>query len=708
MKSNSELILHELIDRTIRFHQHLGKIKGQFFVDESKSKEKIGFISSYQECLNKILEVGIKVFNSDKSDDQKTTAIKNCIEKVRDLHTEKLSHLPRPSEPNELKRFNRIINEQISSFKNQGDKTVKPNEISIYMTEEIGEATYSEDPLFDFKSKKINDLIDQSGTNVEKYQGDNSKKAYHITIPRIDTFNPCRWPSLVHELGHHVMDKEYLDGKTIIESFEVSLSDSNKTFITNLQKIGGSEINIERWLTECWCDLFAASLMGPSFWFSQYSAFVFSCMFDHNKDYPFPAFRLYLIQKIFEKRLDNTLTTETKAIISDQYRLISSLDKTFEDSYEFRQLAHLFQTYFLHKFFTKPEGKFTLGPAQFNDSIQPLLIYVLGIKESTLRTLVEDLTKKLPIPSKRMESEEVIETFNSVQEIIQSACIYKATHLQVEINSILKSYDANSSDSTVKAMLMEYDKFDESILKSIQVTEWFSLFWKNFDIDKKKEHLDKIKNGPSKPRSSQLVDYEIYNAIKDKSLRIIPLIDPKQIGTTSIDIRLGTSFKYYYPNQFGIIDYIDSKTINSTEDSTKSIDLDFLESITLAPGQFLLGHSMEYLLLADELSGELDGRSSFARSGLEIHMTAGFVEPGFAGVLTFEFFNAGANSIKLYPGMRIGQMRFIPVNTPVETYRGKRDAKYKGLLTHHMGMQSRDEEIQIIKKELEKNASILK
>ncbi|MBN2612910.1 MAG: dCTP deaminase, partial [Bacteroidales bacterium] len=209
---------------------------------------------------------------------------------------------------------------------------------------------------------------------------------------------------------------------------------------------------------------------------------------------------------------------------------------------------------------------------------------------------------------------------------------------------------------------------------------------------------DKSKKATNDAFDNQYVDFEIYNKILNKELRIIPLINPKQIGTTSLDIRLGTSFQFYFPNQIGILDYTDNKSLDNTEQNTKTVDLDYLESITIAPKQFMLGHSLEYILLPDDLSAELDGRSSFARSGLQIHMTAGFVEPGFAGVLTYEFYNTGPNPIRLFPGMRIGQLRFIPVKKPAIPYSKKRDAKYKGLLSHNKGLQSKDEEVQIILK----------
>ena len=698
-------MLHEVIDRVIRFHQHLGKVKGEFFMDEERASDKILFLSSYEDCLIKIFEIAVKTFLSDKEETSKIETLASCVRKVNDLHIKKLGHLPRPSESNELKRFNRIINIQISAFKNEGTKNLLNDiGISIYMQERIGEETFS-DPLDDYKLESLNEFIKESGIEAEVFQRKKSTQSIHITIPRIDASNPCRWPTLIHELGHHVMDKKFTFDKDIFDHFVETLdSESKKQFVNDLN----TKISLQSWLTECWCDLFATALMGPSFWYSQYSAFIFSGIFVHTDEYPFPAFRLNLIYTILEKRLGNTLTAQTKETILEYSKVVDQLDKNFE-SYPFRYLFYLFQNYFTRNFFTIEEnGVVVLGPDQFNKLIQPLLKYTGDIKEEIIDVLVEDLKIKLPIPSKRKKPDEIVEEFNSVQEIIQAAWIYKSKFLSNELTEMIRSANlavttGDEIKQTFNTILNEYNKFDQSILKSIQVSEWFALFEENLDQGKRLKHIEAISVDKTSSISAQLVDFEIYKAIREKSLRIIPLMDPKQIGTTSIDIRLGTSFQYYYPNQFGILDFTDEESINSTQKSTKSVDLDYLKSITLAPGHFLLGHSMEYILLDDKISAELDGRSSFARSGLEIHMTAGFVEPGFKGVLTFEFFNAGSNPIRLFPGMRIGQLRFIPVNEPAEGYSKKREAKYKGMLSQHHGTQFNDEEVQIIKHELLKN-----
>jgi dCTP deaminase len=107
---------------------------------------------------------------------------------------------------------------------------------------------------------------------------------------------------------------------------------------------------------------------------------------------------------------------------------------------------------------------------------------------------------------------------------------------------------------------------------------------------------------------------------------------------------------------------------------------------------------MEYIKLPPYICANLEGRSSFARLGIEIHMTAGFIDPGFEGVLTLEIYNAGPSTVKLYPGMRIGQLRFEKTEIPEKTYDKKNDVKYKGFLEHNMSRQNFDYEVtQLIK-----------
>jgi len=207
-----------------------------------------------------------------------------------------------------------------------------------------------------------------------------------------------------------------------------------------------------------------------------------------------------------------------------------------------------------------------------------------------------------------------------------------------------------------------------------------------------------------------LVDHEIDELLKSDELKIIPLMysgqvikgkERNQLGTTSVDVRLGTSFQVFSPHQSGIIDFITQEGEAFFNESSKRIDLDFMDSITIAPRQFMLGHSMEYIKLPNSICGNLEGRSSFARLGLEIHMTAGFIDPGFEGVITFEIYNAGPTTIRLYPGMRIGQIRLEQNNEPRNKY-GQKNVKYKGLLEHNLSLQSKDIEVELIREYCDK------
>jgi dCTP deaminase len=640
------------------------------------------------------------------------------------LHKNELGHLPRPSEPNELKRFNRIINKQIEKFNEAIKKSPLNNknfhkEISIYTTEDFGEETFNGDPLMEFKKDRINNkLLSKGKFDTQKIDINSSEnESYHIKIPRIDAYNACKWPTLLHELGHHLLKKEFFGNNTIENHFVSFINNEENDFINDSKNI----INLNNWLLECWCDLFAASTMGPAFWYSQYSSFIFNGVYELVSDdtgkypYPFPAFRLKLIKRVLTHRLQNSLVDCGVSSMLTCEMLVSKLDTNFKNNQRWMRLFQLFEKYFLQNFFTKDNTKIFLGSEHFNEQIEPLLKYTKKIDKNVINSLLDDLKVNLPIPTKREKEEEIFERFNSVQDILLSAWIFRNSALKEDVFKKLdflkyESLQRIFEDKIIKA----FSFFDNNILKSIQVTEWVTLFEENVNIAKSNEFINEIKEyivarNKEKDKTEgkiinyQYVDFEIYNKLLSKELRIIPLINPTQIGTTSLDIRLGTSFQFYFHNQVGILDYTNKNSLENTEQNTKTIDLDFLESITIAPQQFMLGHSMEYILLPDDLSAELDGRSSFARSGLQIHMTAGFVEPGFAGVLTFEFYNAGPNPIRLFPGMRIGQLRFLPVQVPAIPYSKKRDAKYKGLLSHYKGLQSKDEEVQILFKAIKEN-----
>ena len=80
----------------------------------------------------------------------------------------------------------------------------------------------------------------------------------------------------------------------------------------------------------------------------------------------------------------------------------------------------------------------------------------------------------------------------------------------------------------------------------------------------------------------------------------------------------------------------------------------------------MLGQTLEWVELPDDLVARLEGKSSLGRLGLLIHSTAGYVDPGWKGNLTLELSNVANLPIALYFGMRIGQISFFRMSSPVE------------------------------------------
>lgn len=75
--------------------------------------------------------------------------------------------------------------------------------------------------------------------------------------------------------------------------------------------------------------------------------------------------------------------------------------------------------------------------------------------------------------------------------------------------------------------------------------------------------------------------------------------------------------------------------------------------------------------------------SSLGRLGLLIHSTAGYVDPGWKGNLTLELSNVARLPIALYHGMRIGQISYFAMSSPVERPYGTRSlgSRYQGQST---------------------------
>lgn len=157
-----------------------------------------------------------------------------------------------------------------------------------------------------------------------------------------------------------------------------------------------------------------------------------------------------------------------------------------------------------------------------------------------------------------------------------------------------------------------------------------------------------------------LSDRSIREEIDAGHIVIDPFV-PGFIQPSSVDLRLGNDFRVF---EYSTHRYIDP--LESGVDYTRASVVEDGDAFVLHPGEFALGTTLERVVLPSNIVGRLEGKSTLGRLGLMIHSTAGYVDPGWDGYLTLELANVSNLPILLYPGMRIGQISFTYMSTPVD------------------------------------------
>jgi dCTP deaminase len=173
---------------------------------------------------------------------------------------------------------------------------------------------------------------------------------------------------------------------------------------------------------------------------------------------------------------------------------------------------------------------------------------------------------------------------------------------------------------------------------------------------------------------SVLADRDIRAELEVGRVRIDPY-DPADLQPSSVDLHLDRSFRVFRNNRYAFID-----PRMPQPDLTELLSVADEEPFILHPGEFVLGQTLEWVELPDDLVARLEGKSSLGRLGLLIHSTAGYVDPGWRGNLTLELSNVSNLPIALYPGMRIGQISFLEMTSPVQRPYGSAGlgSKYQG------------------------------
>ena len=173
-----------------------------------------------------------------------------------------------------------------------------------------------------------------------------------------------------------------------------------------------------------------------------------------------------------------------------------------------------------------------------------------------------------------------------------------------------------------------------------------------------------------------LSDVDIRKYIERGKIKISPPLPPEQLGSCSVDFRLGNEFSVFEHSRHA---FIDLKEKTAIQDLMRTIKVSDGEPFILQPREFALAITEEALELDDDVLGRLEGRSSLGRIGIIVHGTAGLFDPGWVGKATLELSNLGLMPVALYPGMRICSFTFEQLSSPVAVpYRKKAGNKYAG------------------------------
>jgi dCTP deaminase len=171
-----------------------------------------------------------------------------------------------------------------------------------------------------------------------------------------------------------------------------------------------------------------------------------------------------------------------------------------------------------------------------------------------------------------------------------------------------------------------------------------------------------------------LSDRDIRAAIESKRVVLEPF-DPDMVQPSSVDVRLDRFFRVFENHRYPHIDPAENQP-----DLTRLVEPSGEEPFVLHPGEFVLASTYEIVTLGDDISARLEGKSSLGRLGLLTHSTAGFIDAGFSGHVTLELSNVATLPIKLWPGMKIGQLCFFALSSPAEEPygSGRTGSRYQG------------------------------
>jgi dCTP deaminase len=171
-----------------------------------------------------------------------------------------------------------------------------------------------------------------------------------------------------------------------------------------------------------------------------------------------------------------------------------------------------------------------------------------------------------------------------------------------------------------------------------------------------------------------LSDFEIRKAIEDDWIGIEPF-DETRLQPVSVDLTLDDAYRRFRDDVHTIetadhliepgTDYYGRVPSWYSHTTGHTIAPDGLR---LRPGDFILACTRETIRLTPAFAARVEGKSSLGRLGVAVHITAGFIDPGFEGQITLEIANLSPASVMLHTAMPIAQIVFEPVTPPERDY----------------------------------------
>jgi dCTP deaminase len=171
-----------------------------------------------------------------------------------------------------------------------------------------------------------------------------------------------------------------------------------------------------------------------------------------------------------------------------------------------------------------------------------------------------------------------------------------------------------------------------------------------------------------------LSDRDLIREIHNAHIAITPL-RPSAIQPSSVDLLLSPFFRVFNNAKYTHID-----PSNPPDDLTILVEKSENDPFILHPGEFVLGSTVERVGLGSSYAARLEGKSSVGRCGLQVHSTAGVIDPGFNGEITLELSNIANFPLLLRPFTNVAQLTVFMMLNPASKPYGHPDlgSRYQG------------------------------